>query len=191
MLLALSGAFAAFSWPTGENLRAWLQDPAGPAWVQAVGSVVAIFVAVLLPLQLQRKARLQKETEARAKARSLAVDLVDEITDLAASMQALQADGYRTLGDAYGYDSALKQTSIPIRLKQSVKQLHELGPAGTSLQLALLELSFLRGKLMECGTKHDGTRNGLAVSEAKHSLDAAVELLHKASEHLGELFDDD
>ncbi|SOO08796.1 hypothetical protein [Xanthomonas citri] len=161
-----------------------------PAWVQAVGSVLAIFVAIIVPVRLQQQTKMEKAAEAKAKARSLAVDLLDEMTDLAGSMQTLQADGYRTLGDAYGYDAALRRVAIPPALKQSAKQLHELGPAGTTLQLALLEISFLRGKLMECGLKREGTRNNLAVSEAKRSLDDAVQLLHKASQQLGDLFDD-
>ncbi|CAD2245460.1 hypothetical protein [Xanthomonas arboricola] len=160
------------------------------AWVQAVGSVLAIFVAIVVPVRLQQQAKMEKAAEAKAKARSMAVDLLDEITDLAGSMQTLQADGYRTLGDAYGYDAAQRRVAIPVALKQSAKQLHALGPAGTTLQLAMLEISFLRGKLMECGLKREGTRNNLAVSEAKHSLDDAVQLLHKASRQLGELFDD-
>ncbi|UYB52170.1 hypothetical protein OCJ37_19760 [Xanthomonas sp. AM6] len=161
------------------------------AWWQAIGSVVAILVAVLVPLRLQRQANLAKVADAKAKARSLAVDVLDDMTALTASIQALHEDGYKTLGDVYGYASAVFRIALPARLKDAVKQLHELGPAGSTLQLALLELSFLRGKLMECGSRSDGTRNGQAVTAAKRSLDAVLELMRKASEELGQLFDEE
>ena len=161
-----------------------------PAWVQAVGSVVAIFVAVIVPLRMQRQAKIEKDAEAKLKARSLAAELVNDLSDLTAAVHVLQEDAVRTLGDVLASDIAFQRTKIPDVLKHRAAQLHELGSAGATLQLVVLELTFLRSHLLECRTKASSRdKFAIAAGEAKRSLDAVAELLEKAAKQLGDLFD--
>jgi len=61
----------------------WLADSSAPAWVQAVGSIVAIFVAVLIPWRQRRNAlrdaAADRTREEREHLRSLTAGLREEI----------------------------------------------------------------------------------------------------------------
>ncbi|WP_295925365.1 hypothetical protein [uncultured Xanthomonas sp.] len=68
VVLALT---AALTWPSWGAVPKWMKDPAWPAWVQAVGSIAAIAVAIWVPARQRRK-----EQQARLKDQELQAKIV-------------------------------------------------------------------------------------------------------------------
>jgi hypothetical protein len=114
---------------------AWLRW--GPevwaAWVQAVGSVLGIAVAVLVPWYVFRKERNRQEMERAQRAKGYALTLLPFVRKLANKIrqveyQIAQEDSHLHL------DDISKNISIPPELQQQAIIMHELGHSGGLLQ---------------------------------------------------------
>ncbi|CTP92357.1 hypothetical protein XTPLMG728_3209 [Xanthomonas translucens pv. poae] len=72
-LLVLGGLVAALTWPAWGIVPKWMKEPGWPAWLQAVGSLVAIVVAIAVPAYLASLDRRAREADAITRARSFAL----------------------------------------------------------------------------------------------------------------------
>ena len=72
-LALIGGLVAALTWPAWGVVPKWMKEPAWPAWLQAVGSLVAIVVAIAVPAYLASLDRRAREADAIARARSFAL----------------------------------------------------------------------------------------------------------------------
>jgi hypothetical protein len=126
------------------------------AWVQAVGSVIAIFVAIAVPAVLhilQRKQqRLDRERdrqlrlhEDKMRARSLALGIYQPVTDIGVSLEMLlnQYGGELTQAPEEDLDLALR---TPGPLDAIATQSHDLGSAASAIQVMLHKLDSARTK---------------------------------------------
>lgn len=86
VLAGIVGAMA-FYW---TPLVALMKTAEGPAWVQAVGSVLAIFVAVLVPTiqtEMERRGRERAEFERRLRNTSVALSVASLVSYVAGEVQ--------------------------------------------------------------------------------------------------------
>lgn len=103
-----------------------------PAWVQAVGSVVGIGVAIAIPLTTSRRDEKRKAQADAAKARTFALHLMpqaDRLHNRLRSVNLLMMD--QEEDEIAGALELLKQATT---LDAWGYQLHELGKAGDLLQ---------------------------------------------------------
>ena len=103
------------------------------AWVQAIGSIIAIAVAIRVPYSLHRKARNDAETERRLKARSLSLRLLPILLILEPSVKRAM----RAATEGF-FDPAAVSVEVPESLKSSTDTVYLLGnEAGPAVQQLL------------------------------------------------------
>jgi hypothetical protein len=116
---------------------AWcdLRQEAQAAWVQAVASIVALGIAVGVPMYQAWSARRRRAAEDVAKARSLALTLLPAIHELGERLNLVWATFDETINEP---DPSVRQAlSVPLTLRANSDRLHELGPAGAAAQQLL------------------------------------------------------
>lgn len=131
-----AGAF--FVWALMSNHPANMTEPVvveWPAWVQAVGSIAAIFVAVAVPGWQRSQQRKDEQDKAGREARSMALFLLDaatEFRDLAEFNERVLASETASYNDGY-------HTSLPIPddLQEVKRDLHLMGKSGSHILRAL------------------------------------------------------
>ncbi len=103
-----------------------------PAWVQAIGSIVAIVAAVIIGHRNHRhservfeETRRRDDTDRRLKARSLAISLYVDLLEMRKKLSGVKAS-----------DGSIKwePLGIPPVLNESVERLYLLGNAGLHIQ---------------------------------------------------------
>lgn len=105
-----------------------------PAWVQAVGSIAAILVAIAVPYT-QRRTELQETRRADIlRARSLGAALLRDIKRFRDQLERARDSGNR----AQMFDTLnVSPEMIPTPLWMHVDRLHELGDPGSDLIAAI------------------------------------------------------
>lgn len=95
----------------------WLADPEAPAWVQAVGSTVAILIAVFVPWWQRRKslfdAACDRARQERRQLQRMVAGLREEIraaSDAAGRRQEAISETFRQLDEAVKRGGTLKMT---------------------------------------------------------------------------------
>ncbi|KOF00675.1 hypothetical protein [Stenotrophomonas geniculata] len=109
-----------------------------PAWVQAVGSVVGIAVAITIPLTTSRRDERRKEQADAAKARTYALHLMpqaDRLHNRLRSVNLLMMDPDDEEEDEMA--RALEVLKDATQLDAWGYQLHELGKPGELLQKSI------------------------------------------------------
>lgn len=66
-----------------------MSQGAQAAWVQAIGSIVAILVAVAVPVRIEKLKLRREDHLARLRARARALDVLSDLQELAAKADAL------------------------------------------------------------------------------------------------------
>lgn len=185
--------FAAISW-----LFASLKtDPA--EWLQALGSLVALYVAIRVPYRLeksrQREANLQRELSAR----SLAIAIIEAMELLYEKLmtvrQQTNADGIpQTISYFDRANNALTDEvsvylRVPKKLKERAEQLHLLGAAAEVTQRSVYFSAELEDVLDRyawgAAGGHDQTEE--FRQEANRLLERAFSDTERAVEMLREL----
>lgn len=118
------------------------------AWVQAIGSIAAIAVAVAVPTALWRRDERQKRIDRWLRARSHALGLMEingnlRIMVLRAARMLAEPDSYEILGEISS------RVKIPEAWKDRYKELEHLGEVGAHVQTAILATSRLSAILSE------------------------------------------
>lgn len=114
-----------------------LQPEAQAAWVQAVGSVLALGVAVGVPLHLYSRAKKADARKEVLRARGFALFILPEAEEM---LRVFRRAGYvarGTDGDEPDSKEAADVLVIPEAIKERVTQLHDLGDPAAKLQRAI------------------------------------------------------
>ncbi len=124
-------------WP-GWSAEVWA------AWVQAVGSVVAIVAAFVIAARQARSDRVRREREYSDRARSLGLYLLPYLRDMSDLNNRIW--GYEHPdhdventgpNECIAGPIALAAMRVPKALTERIGQLHELGPAARGITTAI------------------------------------------------------
>lgn len=137
--------------------RFWTDTAA--AWVQAIGSVAAILVAVAVPVWMRVGDRRSAQTERKLRARSLALNLHPALRRLRAIVMILNDNVNKALNPPKGRGVSRETAqealanllfskpvviSIPDELKQQIPELHLLGETiCIAIQTALKDVGLI------------------------------------------------
>lgn len=114
-----------------------------PAWVQAVGSVIAIFIAVLVPNRIAAKERKAREMQWTFRAKSYAFVLLPLIESLMGQIGTARARWMQT-PDEYDDDDVVEFLGIPAGVTDRMLDLHEIGQSGLAIQDVLIATDRLK-----------------------------------------------
>lgn len=157
-----------------DALLSWIEaHPGLAAWLQAVGVLFAIGVAIWVPLKQRRDERAEREAERLLKARAVVVLIAPELLELEAQVETVlsqfAAAPPTMMGGAFSFLLAQAGMSVPTMLERSIDRLYLLGdPAGSTL-LQLVSVTAQYGRLYE--------RAPLGLTPTA-SIDAADRLRH-------------
>jgi hypothetical protein len=116
----------------------WPCLPSGEwaAWVQAVGSVLALGIAVAIPVLIHRADKRRIEQERRIRARSYALALLPGIEAYASRVQQVK---WKLRDEEPGdpLSDAADLLDLPPALEGKIIDIHELGSVGSPIQDAL------------------------------------------------------
>lgn len=112
-----------------------LRQEAQAAWVQAAASIVALGIAVGVPICHARGALRRRQMDEAARARSLALSLLPDIHDLGERLNLVWATFDETIDQP---DPSVRHAlTVPATLRANSDRLHELGGAGAATQRLL------------------------------------------------------
>lgn len=114
-----------------------------PAWVQAIGSVMAILVAVIVPFILSYQERGRRDRDQALRAKSLAFVLLPAVVAMQRAVRQAEHRWARII-DEEDDDSVLEVLAAPDALIDRLVILHELGPALSDVHDVLDAIDQLR-----------------------------------------------
>lgn len=107
-LLAMAGSAVISIFPGWNNVGVWLSRESAPAWVQAVGSVIAIFASAGIALyQVDRAWRLQEENRKAGDIQRLSI-----ITSLLVRSHGLVNDVVKAVREPSEYNFSVIDTPL-------------------------------------------------------------------------------
>lgn len=113
------------------------------AWVQAIGSFVALAIAIAIPKSIHKADRERIEEEKRMRGRSYALALLPFLEPYAARVR--QAKWRLAQDDAHlELDEIYNSLELSVGLVERIREIHEIGPAANLLQDALASVPRLR-----------------------------------------------
>jgi hypothetical protein len=98
-----------------------------PAWIQAGAVIIALFIAIYVPVHIHRAERTSDDKDRRLKKRSLALAIYPELIEMERRVAA-----HRTGGDAFG-----QLFDVPEMIDRCVLELFLLEEAGADIQQIL------------------------------------------------------
>lgn len=128
-----------------------------PAWVQAIGSIAAILIAVAVPGVQHYLADRARERETLDKARSFGLMLLPYIQDYGERLNKIWSDEHPDEVEEYDTNRCILGVTvrwcldIPAELTEEVENLHLLGPAARGVQMAIFSVT----KAKTLVTTHD------------------------------------
>ncbi len=167
------------------------------AWLQAIGSVLAIFVAIVLAEWGRRRDQRTRAMESARRGRSVALVVLPEVVRW--------KDGLKKLSDAiseHGLQHALADDQnlwgslpfgVPIDVSEKIDGLPDLGAGGTSLQNAIYLSHSLRSREQEImsklrGADKDAVHSNALIERYTSDICRLDELVSKALDQLESLF---
>ncbi|MRG98847.1 hypothetical protein GIY21_00910 [Xanthomonas sontii] len=139
VLLVMAFGFGAlFAWglstPSGGKAHAVASKPLDwPAWVQAVGSVLAICAAVLIARWQRVSERLDARTKEAREALSLAAVLLEDVKRFRDNLE----EAVSTVENRPNTGVFVSLSHMPKHLWERAADLHKLGDAGSQLLRAI------------------------------------------------------
>ncbi|QNH11194.1 hypothetical protein [Xanthomonas sp. SI] len=150
------GLVLGLTWPMWGVLPGWLKDPAGPAWMQAVGSIAAILIAVAVPAAQHWLSAQTRRREAADRARSLGLLLLPHIKAFAESNNEVWEHEHPDHDVTNHGDNACflgertrSALAIPEGIIREVGRLHELAGAAEGIQRAIYNIESARELLTQ------------------------------------------
>lgn len=150
------------------------------AWVQALGSVAALAIAVAIPISIHRADRKRIDDEKRVRARSYALALLPALEGYASSVRQVkwrlrQEDAHLEL-----YEISVL-LDLPADLNGRILDIHEMGALAIRIQDALSAIPGLKALindheffLRHGGTYHDHDGTEFDIPEPE-SLEPVIE----------------
>lgn len=170
-----------------------------PAWVQAIGSVVGIGVAIAIPLALSRRDERRRTLQDAAKARTYALHVLPKVELLHTRLRYIVRLMNDRDAEQWDIDEAQDMLRKAIALELWGFQLHELGDAGSILQRCIASASEALSLLDEWdfyqrwnGSIDEATGEEIEFEEPAHAtpqLLRAEALSEKVIKALRTLFD--
>lgn len=152
------------------------------AWVQALGTIAAVCIAVAVPLVLHRRERKQINEERALRARSYALALLPSLSDYLSRLKQARWR-YKDLDDPDDFDFIAERLVVPEPLLAHQIHLHELSAVGGRVQDALAQVPRLRVLVnswefyLRYGgtyTEPDGTEHDITEPEEANVVFASV-----------------
>lgn len=168
------------------------------AWVQAVFSVIAIVVAILVPYLMERNRRQREDILVVQRARGYALRLLGDARQLRRSI----AEARRASSEEFAQENLDEINGallVPPNLTELAVVLHEVGRAGTNLQDAMMLVEQAKREIDEedvrlryAGTEHDddGQLARMAPVNFHATLDRALKSVDQSLQELQNLFPD-
>ncbi|GAB2612258.1 hypothetical protein [Novilysobacter erysipheiresistens] len=113
------------------------------AWVQAVGSIIAIGVAIFVPSRIASKDRARAETFRRFRAATYAFVLLPQLRTMEGRLATAKAR-WREVPSRYDDDDVAEYLNVPEGLSERLLDIHELAEAGIAIQEAVDAINQLR-----------------------------------------------
>lgn len=126
------------------------------AWVQAVGSIAAIAVAVVVPLMVAAKERRRVNTERLFRAKSYAFVLRPQVVQV---RNRILSARYRWNQNptAMDYDHIIEPLAVPDGITDKLLDMHEVAEAGIHIQQMMIAVDQTRRDVAD---QHDYWRYG-------------------------------
>lgn len=114
------------------------------AWVQAIGSILAIGVAVAVPYSIHKREQQSAAVARRLRERSYMLFLLPTVSALRENVaKAIRIAGDWSEDDYPNLSGAARLCEVPPELKTLIPHLHEIGAPADPLQSALAHLPSL------------------------------------------------
>jgi len=196
-LAFIAGIVVAWALCTPSNKPASPSKIDWPAWVQAVGSVGAILVAVYIPTRISDREHRSVRQEKLYQARGLAFVLRPLVQSAAVGIYTAQ-ERWKRCPDEYDDDAVAEHLIVPQALMDRLLDLHILGDAGIAVQSAIVAINSLRTGIFSQyaywrygGMYYDyETGDGVELCEPEDVdtlCQVAVDAIQKAEAELGTL----
>ncbi len=131
------------------------------AWVQAVGSIVAIAVAVVVPLVLAAKERSRVSTERLFRAKSYAFVLRPQVASVRSRILSAR-HRWNKNPTALDYDHIVEPLAVPEAITEKLLDMHEVAEAGIYIQQLVIAVDQTRRDVI---AQHDYWRNGGSIMD--------------------------
>lgn len=179
---------------TGLDWSALLNKETLPAWVQAVGSIVAIFVAIGVPTSLWRRDKHRAEVDRRLKARAMAHLLWPELLELKADVSGRLKDlnALRITAPSFHPPDtkAEKLAKIRVRLTPELERnVDAMYLFGEALGTTLLQLVAILSQYSRLLARITETGKPIRPDLLRPLLMAAARLIDEAMESMASIHD--
>lgn len=134
------------------------------AWVQAVGSIIAIAVAVVVPLVLAAKDRARVATERLFRAKSYAFVLRPQVVSVRGRILSARSR-WRQNPTSLDYDHILEPLVVPDAITEKLLDMHEVAEAGIYIQQVVIAVDQTRRDVIK---QHDYWRNGGSIMDERN-----------------------
>lgn len=143
-LIAFIAAFtAAWGLFAGTSVMEMAGRTDWPAWVQAVGSVGAILVAVYVPTRISNREHQTARQKQLYQARGLAFVLLPIVLSAGAGIYSAR-ERWKHCPLKYDDDEVTEYLVVPSALMDRLLDLHILSEAGVAIQAAIVAINSLR-----------------------------------------------
>jgi hypothetical protein len=154
-----------------------------PAWVQAIGAIIALVVAICVPNSLHRKEVARANTERRLRTRALAVAIYPDLLEIEAKLERVLGIITTQLVTGMGSQVQIQlnqmKIEIPSILRGSLDNLYMLGePAGVTL-MQLIAISEQYERMREKSTMGIVPGAKLDPSDIKKNLQPHLDTMRR------------
>ena len=143
-----AGVLVTWALTSAHPTKLTLTSEQWAAWVQAIGSITAILIAVAVPATQHYVSEREKRSEKADRARSLGLLLLPHITKFGENINAVWSfehpdDDVEALGDSVcaAGPITLGSLEVPEHIVARIHELHELGAAAAGLQRAIFNVT--------------------------------------------------
>lgn len=160
------------------------------AWVQAVLSVFALAVAILIPYLQHRADRKERDRDRRARQKAMALAVLPDLAYVERSIGSFYDHAYDSEVDHLRDGSLEGLVAVPTSLKAHTTVLHELGDASDVVTGVVASLTRARDTFLEWRDSPYATAHPKVLEARVHQdLREASRRAKEAIEELYRLFD--
>lgn len=167
-----------------------LDGEAQAAWTQAVLSVLAIVVAVLIPLRQHKSDRAERGRDRLARQKAMALAVLPALTRIEREIRGFYDYAFDSTThylESKGFEDL---TEVPAALKTFIPTLHELGDACDKVTEVVAALTKAHDTLLEWRESVYATGHPHDLEDRVHeNLRSARDLAKAATRELYALFD--
>lgn len=177
-----------------------------PSWIQAIGTLVAIAIAILVPYCQRKNEVADRKEEKRLLRKSLALKFLPSAKESQRIAQEISDTDPKEIEDAIlstSHEFPFDDYKVPISLRENVEKFADAGKAGEHLQIAVYEMENLEEKIERAfmpinKSFHQAVDNaGVVTAEIKNramvtmiEFSKAIEAIHNEfpDQYAGKIF---